>query len=100
MTYRASKNVRAKKRVGFFVIGYSTIIIGLLMFVIDSFIVVSEFIFPTLALITWVMGPILMLIGFYVRTESDSPHLAQSSLEVNNTQLVKPEQEQKIERPS
>ncbi|MCK5182857.1 MAG: hypothetical protein KAQ95_01035 [Candidatus Heimdallarchaeota archaeon] len=98
-TYRSSKNPQAKKRVGYFVIGYSTIIIGLLMFVIDSFILISPYVFPTFALIAWVMGPILMLIGFYVKAESDSPTLAKESA-MSESQLLKTKQEQKIERPS
>lgn len=99
LTYRSSKNPQAKKRVGFFVIGYSTIIIGLLMFVIDSFIQISPYVFPTFALIAWVMGPILMLIGFYVKAESDSPTLAKEAA-LSESQLLKTKQEQKIERPS
>ncbi|MBK5114164.1 MAG: hypothetical protein KGD59_08795 [Candidatus Heimdallarchaeota archaeon] len=99
LTYRSSKNPQAKKRVGFFVIGYSTIIIGLLMFVIDSFILISPYVFPTFALIAWVMGPILMLIGFYVKAESDSPTLAKEAA-LSESQLLKTKQEQKIEKPS
>lgn len=98
LTYRSSKNPQAKKRVGYFVIGYSTIIIGLLMFVIDSFIQISPYVFPTFALIAWVMGPILMLIGFYVKAESDSPTLAKEAA-MSESQLLKTKQEQKIERP-
>jgi len=99
LTYRSSKNPQAKKRVGYFVIGYSTIIIGLLMFVIDSFIQISPYVFPTFALVAWVMGPILMLIGFYVKAESDSSTLAQEAA-LSESQLLKTKQEQKIERPS
>lgn len=99
LTYRSSKNPQAKKRVGYFVIGYSTIIIGLLMFVIDSFIQISPYVFPTFALIAWVMGPILMLIGFYVKAESESPTLAKEAA-MSESQLLKTKQEQKIERPS
>lgn len=99
LTYRSSTNPQAKKRVGYFVIGYSTIIIGLLMFVIDSFIQISPYVFPTFALIAWVMGPILMLIGFYVKAESDSPTLAKEAA-MSESQLLKTKQEQKIERPS
>ncbi len=99
LTYRSSKNPQAKKRVGYFVIGYSTIIIGLLMFVIDSFIQISPYVFPSFALIAWVMGPILMLIGFYVKAESDSPTLAKEAA-MSESQLLKTKQEQKIERPS
>lgn len=99
LTYRSSKNPQAKKRVGYFVIGYSTIIVGLLMFVIDSFIQISPYVFPTFALIAWVMGPILMLIGFYVKAESDSPTLAKEAA-MSESQLLKTKQEQKIERPS
>ena len=99
LTYRSSTNPQAKKRVGYFVIGYSTIIIGLLMFVIDSFIQISPYVFPTFALIAWVMGPILMLIGFYVKAVSDSPTLAKEAA-MSESQLLKTKQEQKIERPS
>jgi len=95
LTYRSSKNPQAKKRVGYFVIGYSTIIVGLLMFVIDSFIQISPYVFPTFALIAWVMGPILMLIGFYVKAQSDSPTLAKEAA-MSESQLLKTKQEQKL----
>jgi hypothetical protein len=72
LTFRSSKNKQAKRRVGYFVIGYSTIIFGLLLFVIDTFINISPYIFPVFALFTWVMGPILMLIGFYTKADADS----------------------------
>ncbi len=102
LTYRSSTNPTAKRRVGYFVIGYSTIIIGLLMFVIDSFIEISPYVFPTFALITWVMGPILMLIGFYVKAESDTSSLTKNDLvKQDESQLLKSKQEQqKTERPS
>lgn len=102
LTYRASTNPKAKRRVGFFVIGYSTIIIGLLMFVIDSFIDISPYIFPTFALITWIMGPTLMLIGFYVKAETDTSLIKINLDKQDEVQLLKSkkEQQKKIEKPS
>ncbi|MFW9922990.1 MAG: hypothetical protein ACFFDW_06840 [Candidatus Thorarchaeota archaeon] len=101
LTYRSSKNPKAKKRVGFFVIGYSTIIIGLLMYVFDTFINISPYVFPSLAQIAWVMGPILMLIGFYVKAdEIDIPSLPKDGFLKNESQLLKHEQEQTLEKPS
>jgi len=71
LTYKSSENRQAKKRISYFVVGYATILIGVLLFILDgifdSFFEISQFLFPTLALITWVMGPILMLIGFYAK---------------------------------
>ncbi len=87
LTYRSSKNPKAKRRVGFFVIGYSTIIIGLLMYVIDTFVKISQYVFPTFAQIAWVAGPILMLVGFYVKTEADTPSPPKDGLLKNETQL-------------
>lgn len=86
LTYRSSKNPKAKRRVGFFVVGYSTIIIGLLMYVIDTFVNISPYVFPTLAQIAWVAGPILMLVGFYVKTEADIPSIPKDGLLKNETQ--------------
>ncbi|HUU79739.1 MAG TPA: hypothetical protein VMX55_15475 [candidate division Zixibacteria bacterium] len=102
LTYRSSKNPRAKRRVGFFVIGYSTIIIGLLMYVFDTFINISPYIFPSFAQIAWVMGPILMLVGFYVKTDSEIPSLPTDGLPKLNEsqQLLSAQSEQNIERPS
>ena len=88
LTYRSSKNPKAKRRVLFFVIGYSTIIIGLLMYVIDTFVDISPYIFPSFAQIAWVAGPILMLIGFYVKTEADTPSLPKDGLIKSETQIL------------
>ncbi|MHA1221174.1 MAG: hypothetical protein ACTSQB_05525 [Candidatus Heimdallarchaeota archaeon] len=91
LTFRSSKNPRAKKRVGYFVIGYSTILIGMIMFIIDgiidSFTDFTPYLFPTIALVTWVMGPILMLIGFYVK--SDTSSLTKTTLIQNESQFLK-----------
>ena len=99
LTYRSSKNPLAKRRVGFFVIGYSTIIIGLLMYVFDTFINISPYVFPSFAQIAWIMGPILMLIGFYVKTESEKPSIPKDGYG-NESRLLRIEQEQNTERPS
>jgi hypothetical protein len=76
LTYRSSKIPQAKRRVGYFVIGYSTIIFGFILFlvdgIIDSIITFPPYIFPTLALLTWVIAPILMLIGFNIKTETQA----------------------------
>ena len=104
LTYRSSKNPQAKKRVGYFVIGYTTIIFGFVIFlidgIIDSFISFPPYIFPPLALVTWVIAPILMLIGFNVRTDSHISTHTKDNLLKNESQLLKTEKEQKIERPS
>ncbi|MBN1331226.1 MAG: hypothetical protein JXA54_17285 [Candidatus Heimdallarchaeota archaeon] len=93
LTYRSSKNPQAKKRVGFFIIGYSTILIGMLMFIIDSlidmFVSITPYLFPTFALIAWVMGPVLMLIGFYVKTEHDSSTQLTPTLIQKESQFLK-----------
>ncbi|MHA1461929.1 MAG: hypothetical protein ACTSQ0_02555 [Candidatus Heimdallarchaeota archaeon] len=86
LTYRSSENPKAKRRVGFFVVGYSTIIIGLLMYVVDTFVNISPYVFPTFAQIAWVAGPILMLVGFYVKTEADTPSLPKDGLLKKETQ--------------
>ncbi len=86
LTYRSSENPKAKRRVGFFVVGYSTIIIGLLMYVIDTFVNISPYVFPTFAQIAWVAGPILMLVGFYVKTEADTPSHPKDGFLKNETQ--------------
>ena len=67
-----------------------------------SFIEISPYVFPTFALITWVMGPILMLIGFYVKAETDAPSTIKTNLDqYDEAQLLKSKQEQKkTERPS
>ncbi len=67
ITYFKLENPQAKKRIGFFIIGFSTIILGLLLFLIDSFVTFSPYLFPSLAIVTWVTGPLLMLIGFYIK---------------------------------
>ncbi|HUT82566.1 MAG TPA: hypothetical protein VMZ29_15320 [Candidatus Bathyarchaeia archaeon] len=93
LTYRSSKNPQAKKRVGFFIVGYSTILIGMLMFIFDSlidmFVSITPYLFPTFALIAWVMGPVLMLIGFYVKAEHDSSIHASTTLIQKESQFLK-----------
>ncbi|NHK30717.1 MAG: hypothetical protein FK730_05155 [Asgard group archaeon] len=102
LTYRSSKNPQAKKRVGYFVIGYSTIIFGFILFlvdgIIDSFITFPPYIFPPLALITWVVAPILMLVGFNIKTDSQTSTHAIRSIK-NESQILKSKNE-KNEKPS
>ncbi|MHA1124424.1 MAG: hypothetical protein ACTSO7_01535 [Candidatus Heimdallarchaeota archaeon] len=100
LTYRSSENPQAKKRIGYFIIGYSTILIGQLMFLIDNFVSISPYVFPVLALITWVTGPILMLVGFYVKADSHTPSLPKDGSVTNESQLLTTQKEQNIERPS
>jgi len=73
LTYVTLENQSAKKRIGFFTLGFSTIVLGLLMFVFDAIVTVSPYIFLTLAILSWVAGPILMLIGFYVTPTTNKP---------------------------
>ena len=73
LTYVTLENQSAKKRIGFFTLGFSTIVLGLLMFVFDAIVTVSPYIFLTLAILSWVAGPILMLIGFYVTPTTTTP---------------------------
>ncbi|NHJ41287.1 MAG: hypothetical protein FK731_14740 [Asgard group archaeon] len=102
LTYRSSKNPQAKKRVGYFVIGYTTIIFGFVIFlidgIIDSFISFPPYVFPPLALVTWVIAPILMLIGFNVRSDIQLTPLSKEILLKKESQIIKAEKEQKIER--
>ena len=105
LTYRSSRNPKAKRRVGFFVIGYSTILIGMLMLIIDGILDMlinfTPYLFPTLASITWVMGPVLMLIGFYVKSESNSSAFNSKTITISESQLLKAKQDQTtIERTS
>ncbi|HUU78953.1 MAG TPA: hypothetical protein VMX55_11445 [candidate division Zixibacteria bacterium] len=99
LTYKNSDNKAAKKRIGYFSIGFSTIIFGMLMFLIDSFITVSPYIFLTIAISTWAIGPILMLIGFYVKSDA-SPYEIGEQIGNLETQTLDPKQDQKLERPS
>lgn len=73
LTYVTLENQSAKKRIGYFTLGFSTIVLGLLMFVFDAIVTVSPYIFLTLAILSWVAGPILMLIGFYVTPTTNTP---------------------------
>ncbi|NHJ87364.1 MAG: hypothetical protein FK734_18005 [Asgard group archaeon] len=98
ITYFTLKNKLAKKRIGYFTIGFSTIILGLLMFVIDYLLNVSPYIFPTLAIISWVMGPILMLAGFYIKIETEPKAYPALGSDSNDLKTLDPKQ--KIERPS
>ncbi|MHA1245205.1 MAG: hypothetical protein ACTSP7_11620 [Candidatus Heimdallarchaeota archaeon] len=100
LTYRSSENPQAKRRIGFFIIGYSTILFGQLMFLIDNFVNISPYVFPVLALITWVTGPILMLVGFYVKADSHTPSLPKDGSVNTESQLLATQKEQNIERPS
>ncbi|MHA1367544.1 MAG: hypothetical protein ACTSP5_14180 [Candidatus Heimdallarchaeota archaeon] len=100
LTYRSSENPQAKRRIGFFIIGYSTILFGQLIFLIDNFVNISPYVFPVLALITWVTGPILMLVGFYVKADSHTPSLPKDGSVNTESQLLATQKEQNIERPS
>jgi len=85
LTYRASENSNAKRRIGFFVIGYSTVLMGVFLFILDGifdlFLEISPFFFPSLALITWVTGPILMLIGFHSKSSQENKSFISKQLE-------------------
>ena len=99
LTYKNSDNKAAKRRIGFFSIGFSTIILGMLMFLIDSLITVNPYIFLTIAIATWAIGPVLMLIGFYVKTDTSSQEIGEKFGAIE-TQALDPKQNQKLERPS
>ncbi|NHJ47673.1 MAG: hypothetical protein FK733_07795 [Asgard group archaeon] len=103
LTYRSSKNPQAKRRVGYFVIGYTTIIFGYFLFlvdgILDSFVTFTPYLFPSLVLVVWLAAPILMLIGFNIKTETESTSLANKLK--NESQLFKAKHEQQnSERPS
>ncbi|NHK31541.1 MAG: hypothetical protein FK730_09330 [Asgard group archaeon] len=70
LTYFKLENRLSKKRIGYFIVGLSSIILGMFMFVIDTMIDTSPYLFPSLAIVTWVTGPILTLAGFYVKLET------------------------------
>lgn len=97
MTYFILKNKNAKKRIGYFIVGFSTIIIGLLMFLIDSLVDISPFIFPTLAILTWLAGPILMLAGFYVKVDVSLKYTPTAEISSLESKTLDPKQ---LERPS
>ncbi|MFW9922136.1 MAG: hypothetical protein ACFFDW_02480 [Candidatus Thorarchaeota archaeon] len=97
ITYFTLEKSSAKKRIGFFTIGFSTIILGLLMFVFDAIVDVSPYIFLTLAISSWVAGPFLMLIGFYVKETAQTSYGQVPDVEAHP---LDPKQKQKLERPS
>ncbi|MHA1211614.1 MAG: hypothetical protein ACTSSH_04045 [Candidatus Heimdallarchaeota archaeon] len=97
-TYFKLENKRAKKRIGYFTIGFSTIVIGLLMFLVDTLVNTSPFLFPTLAIITWVTGPILMLAGFYIKIDASPKQFPEPRIGSIETKTHDPNQ--KLERPS
>ncbi len=98
LTYFSLENKTAKKRIGYFIIGFSTIIIGLFMFLIDSLVEISPYLFPTLAIVTWVTGPVLMLAGFYVKV--DAKQNTVTTYEVGSQESKTLDSKHKIERPS
>ena len=66
------------------------------MFLIDGllgmFFEITPYLFPILALITWVMGPVLMLIGYYVKTDEET--VSKEPITITESQLLKAQQEQ------
>lgn len=96
INYFTLKNKAAKRRIGFFTIGFLTIIIGLLMFVFDAIVDVSPYIFLTMAISSWVAGPFLMLVGFYVKTTDSTPKVQPEILVPVESSSLDP----KLERPS
>jgi len=98
ITYFKLENKTAKKRIGYFTVGFSTIILGLLMFLVDSFVNTSPYLFPTLAIITWLTGPILMLAGFYIKIETSSQMHSEQRTGLHKSKTLDPKH--KIERPS
>ncbi|MHA1434573.1 MAG: hypothetical protein ACTSO7_12100 [Candidatus Heimdallarchaeota archaeon] len=99
LTYFTLENKLAKKRIGYFVIGFSTIILGLLMFLVDSLVNTSPYIFPSFAIVTWVAGPFLMLVGFYVKIDV-SNELNTHTIGKMESKTLDPKQNYNIERPS
>ncbi len=103
LTYATLENKAAKKRIGFFTLGFSTIVLGLLMFVFDAIVDVSPYIFLTLAIISWVAGPVLMLIGFYITPTTTPRPVVVKTVGTIDTKALDPKQQQlqqKLERPS
>jgi hypothetical protein len=98
VTFFKLENKTAKKRIGYFTIGFSTIILGLFMFLVDSFVNISPYLFPSLAIITWLTGPLLMLAGFYVKVETSSPVYTEQRTSLHESKTHDPKH--KIERPS
>ena len=98
ITYFKLENKTAKKRIGYFTIGFSTIILGLFMFLVDSFVNISPYLFPSLAIITWLTGPLLMLAGFYIKVETSSQMYSEQKTSTHKTETLEPKH--KIERPS
>ncbi|NHJ49403.1 MAG: hypothetical protein FK733_16555 [Asgard group archaeon] len=95
LTYFKVENKLAKKRIGFFITGISSIITGMLMFVLDSMFSASDYLFPSLAIIAWVTGPILTLAGFYVKLETRPKPFPEQGV---GSKTLDPKQ--KLERPS
>ncbi|MHA1155647.1 MAG: hypothetical protein ACTSQK_06020 [Candidatus Heimdallarchaeota archaeon] len=102
LTYFTLENKAAKKRIGYFTLGFTTIVLGLLMFVFDAIVEVSPYIFLTLAISSWVAGPILMLIGFYVKPTTNTHQVVVETVGTTDTKILdsKQQQQQKLERPS
>ena len=99
LTYRSTKIPQAKKRVGYFLMGITTLILGLLVMVIDTYVNISPYFFPSITQLFWIAGPILILVGFYVKADSETPSLPKDGLtKQNESQLLN--SEQNIERPS
>jgi hypothetical protein len=99
LTYRSLKHKVAKKRIGYYTLGYSTILLGLLFFLVDTFVPFSPYILQSLAIASWLSGPILMLIGFYVKLES-TPGLPDDGSGAETKQALNPKHTQTLERPS
>jgi hypothetical protein len=95
LTYFKVENKLAKKRIGFFIIGISTIILGIFMWLLDEIFTTSPYVFPTLAIITWIAGPILMLAGFYVKLDTRPKPFPEHGI---GSKTLDPKQ--KLERPS
>jgi len=98
ITFFKLENKTAKKRIGYFTVGFFTIILGLFMFLVDSFVNISPYLFPSLAIITWLTGPLLMLLGFYVKVETGSPVYPGERTSLSKSETLDPKH--KIERPS
>lgn len=110
LTKRKLESPLARKRISAYVWGYSTFIIGALIFILDTYIPINPMILPMIAQVTWVAGPAIMLASFYLKVEEQptSP-VKEEQKETKNEEIVEVKlvdppietnQQSKLERPS
>ena len=81
LTLRTLESGLARKRIGLYILGYLMSIIGVLVFVVDSFIDINQMILPAISQAIWVAGPVIMLISFYLKTDVEQQELLLSEEE-------------------